>query len=416
MKLKDDGLVKKLTEERQKVWDRSKAMLDRAEAENRNLTEDEARAYDRDASTLTGLRSRIDRRIDQLEVERDVAESLRQLGVDTAGDGPSGFDSFDDGSAGGVIRAAVRSNSTAPIDLCLDGVRSGVNTRALTTTNNVGITFGSQLLRHMVEGSAVLSAGATLITTDSGELLKIPRTTADSAAAIVAEGGAIPTSDPALGSATLGAYKYAFLTSVTRELAEDASFDIEGYMAAQIGEALGNGLGAHLVTGTGTGQPAGILAAATPGVTGGTGIAGAFTADNLIDLYHSVNSAYARSKSAAWLMRNGTLAAVRKLKDAQGRYLFNLDVPVGYPGAAGTLLGRPVFVDPNVPAVGLGAKSVLFGDWSRVFLRVVKGVRLERSLEYGFSTDHVYWKGVLRADGALVDLTGAVKAFVGGAS
>ncbi|MHA6524351.1 phage major capsid protein [Tessaracoccus sp. G1721] len=404
--------VHNLIEQRQTIWAQAQAILDGAEAEHRDLTAGEQARYDSITGELTSLRARIDRIAERAQSDHDVAESLRNLGIESTEGG--GRD--DSNGIGGLIRAAVRSNSMAPIDLRLGGIASGVNTRSLATTGNVGVTFGNQLVRHMVENSAILSAGATLLTTDSGESLKIPKTTADSSAAIVAEGDPIAASDPTLGNTTLGAFKYAFLTSITRELAEDNSFDVEGYISAQIGDALGNGLGAHLVNGNGTGQPAGILAAATTGVTGGTGAAGAFTADNLIDLYHSVNSAYARSTSAAWLMRNTTLAAVRKLKDSQNRYLFDLDVPLGYPGAAGTLLGRPVFVDPNVPAVALGAKSVLFGDMSKVFVRVVKGVRLERSLDYGFNTDHIYWRGILRADGALVDTTGAVKAFVGGAS
>lgn len=246
--------------------------------------------------------------------------------------------------------------------------------------------------------------------------LGLPKTTADSTAAITAEGGAIGSSDPTLGSVTLGAYKYGFLVSVTRELAEDVAFDLEGYIAEQAGGALGNGFGVHLVTGDGDAKPTGLVPSATTGVTGGASVAGAFTADNLIDLYHSVASPYARSASAAWLMRNSTLAAVRKLKDSQNRYLFDLDVPAGYPAAAGRLLGRPVFVDPNVAAVATSAKSVVFGDFSKVWVRHVNGVRFERSLEHGFDTDLVWFKAVLRADGALIDTTGAVKVFVGNAA
>lgn len=405
-------LIQKFTEERKLLHAQAKAMLDRAESQNRDLDAAESARYNELTESLESYRSTIDNMIEREAGDREVAESIRRLGVNPSG-GPVGGE---DGNVGRLVREAVRSNSMAPIDLRLGGIASGVNTRALATTGNVGVTFGNQLVRHMVENSAVLSAGATLLTTDSGESLKIPKTTADSAATITPEGDPIAESDPSLGSTTLGAFKYAFLTSITRELAEDNTFDVEGYIAAQVGDALGNGLGAHLVAGNGIGQPSGILAAATTGVTGAAAVAGAFNADNLIDLYHSVNSAYARSSSAAWLMRNSTLAAVRKLKDTQGRYLFDLEVPIGYPGAAGTLLGRPVFVDPNIPAVGLGAKSVLFGDMSKVFVRVVKGVRLERSMDYGFNTDHIYWRGVLRADGALVDTTGSVKAFVGNAA
>jgi HK97 family phage major capsid protein len=169
------------------------------------------------------------------------------------------------------------------------------------------------------------------------------------------------------------------------------------------------------MAGTGSGQPAGLLSATTLGVTGGLGVGGAPTADNLIDLYHSLAAPYARSKSAAWFMRSSTLGAVRKLKDNQNRYLFDINAPYGS-GADGTLLGRPVYVDPNVPAIGLGAKSVVFGDISRYWVRSVNGVRFEQSLDYAFNQDLITFRSLWRADGVLVDQTGAVKHFIGGAS
>ena len=59
---------------------------------------------------------------------------------------------------------------------------------------------------------------------------------------------------------------------------------------------------------------------------------------------------------------------------------------------------------------------MLFGDFSAYFARVVDGVRFERSDDYRFNTDEVAFRTVLSADGILVDQTGAVKYFVGGAS
>ena len=287
----------------------------------------------------------------------------------------------------------------------------------MTTTGSgmVGITFHNRLVSHMVDNSAILAAGATMLQTESGETYKVPKSTAFSTAAIVAEGGTITESDPTLGSVSLSAYKYGFIVQVSSELAEDAAFDLLGYLAEQAGTAIGNGFGAHAITGTGTGQPRGITIDTTVGVTGGTAVVGAFTADNLIDLYHSVAEPYARSSSAAWLMRNATLGAVRKLKDSQNRYLFDINAPAGS-GASGTLLGRPVYADPNVAAVALNAKSVVFGDLSKYWVRQVGGLRFERSDEFAFSTDLVTFRALARLDGSLIDTTGACKHFVGGAS
>jgi HK97 family phage major capsid protein len=72
--------------------------------------------------------------------------------------------------------------------------------------------------------------------------------------------------------------------------------------------------------------------------------------------------------------------------------------------------------DPNIAAVGLSAKSVVFGDLAAYFVRVVNGVRFEQSLDYAFNADLVTFRCIIRADGILVDQTGAVKHFIGGAT
>ena len=139
-----------------------------------------------------------------------------------------------------------------------------------------------------------------------------------------------------------------------------------------------------------------------------------FSADDLIDLYFSVIAPYRNSPKAAWLMRDATLAAVRKLKTSgSGEYLF---APAATVGAPDTILGKPVYTDPNVAAVGLSGKSVLFGDFGAYCTRVVNGVRFERSDDYRFNTDEVAFRTVLSADGTLVDQTGAVKHFIGNAA
>ena len=107
------------------------------------------------------------------------------------------------------------------------------------------------------------------------------------------------------------------------------------------------------------------------------------------------------------------MAAIRKIKDQQGQYLWAPSLQVGQPD---TLLGKPVYTDPNIAGVGLGAKSVLFGDLSAYYVRFAGGVRFERSDDFDFDHDLVTFRALLRADGLLADQTGAVKYFAGGAS
>ena len=258
----------------------------------------------------------------------------------------------------------------------------------------------------------VINAGATVLTTEKGEAFEVPTTTAHSTSVLTAEAAAIAESDPAFAKRTLGAYKYPVLLQVSRELIDDTGVDLEGYIAMQTGRACGNAFGAHLATGTGSSQPAGIVTGSTLGVTGAAAVAGIFNYDNLVDLFYSVIAPYRNSPGAGWLLKDSSMATVRKLKDGSGAYIF---LP-GIGGTPDTMLGKKVYTDPNIAATALSARSVLFGDFSAYFVRVVGGVRFERSDDFAFANDLVTYKAVVRGDGILVDQTGAVKHFIGNAA
>jgi HK97 family phage major capsid protein len=109
------------------------------------------------------------------------------------------------------------------------------------------------------------------------------------------------------------------------------------------------------------------------------------------------------------LGRNATFTLFKKYKKTTSEPVFDL-TPVKA-GSSVNLLGMPGYVDPHTPAPANTAKSLAFGDWSRYAVRIVKGVRVERSDEYAFQNDLVSFKAVIRLDGALVDAN-AIKTFV----
>lgn len=412
------SLVEKVKARRRAVWESSKALLDAVEAQNRDFTGEENQTWTRHMSDLDDLDERIqeldDARQRQHNAENAFNEIQRRPPV-------AGYRPSLDRELDMQFRDAILRRSPAPIETRDPSPRSGYSPaleyRDLVTTTGsgmLGVAFHGQIVRHLVESAAILAAGATVLSSETGEDLKVPRSTAHSSAGIVAEGATIPESDPTLGSVTLSARKYGFLVQVSHELANDAAFDLLAYLAEQTGIAIANGAGAHFVTGTGTGQPRGVVTDATMGATGATGVGGKPSYDNLVDLYHSVASPYARSRAAGWLLNNGTLGEVRKIKDTNGNPIFDVEIPPGT-GASGTLLGRPVYVDPNVATVGVSAKSILFGDFSRYWVRQVNGLRFDRSDDFAFDRDLVTFRGLARLDGAMVD-TSAVKHFAGGAS
>lgn len=411
-------LAKRLFEQRHKLLGDSRAITDLADKEARDLSAEERSKYDALDKDISAYDVRVRGLLDAMAADKAADETFRALG-DKPDTGPV--------AEGKTLRSLMATHKSvelraAPGPLGTMGWRRLLEkpeARALakgTATaggDTVKTSFYDQLIAHLIEVSGIMMAGPTVLNTDSGEDIQIATTTAHSSAVIVAEAAAIGASDPVFAQRTLKSYKYGILLQVSNELITDTSVDLEGYLAMELGRALGNGFGAHAINGTGSGQPTGVITSATAGVTGGTGVVGAFTADNLIDLMFSVIAPYRNSPSCGWMMKDSTLGQVRKLKDSAGYYLFT---PAATMGAPDTLLGKAITTDPNVPAAALSAKSVLFGDYSRYFVRLVNGIRLERSIDYAFNTDQVTWRALLRADGVTVDQTGAIKYYQGGAS
>ena len=397
-------LTDTLRTQRTNVRNQQKELLDTAIAAKRDFTAKEQSTYDSLCADDTGLTANINRENDRAAEDRSIADAFARInGTPVTGHNPA------DGPTVDAFRSAILEKNPAPIMVRSANPRSyyspGVERRDLLKTgpaNFQPVSFYDRIIETMVETSAVLNAGATLITTTTGEDLRVPRSTANGAAGIVAEGAAIPESDPSLGVVTLGAYKYALLIQVSSEMVADTTVDLQAYIAREAGTAIGVALGNHLINGTGSGQPRGVLADATVGVTGPVGTATSFgtqsTAgqgtDLLNNLYGSLAEPYTQTGSTAFLARNATVTAIRNLKASSGELVGNSYVSSS---------PAPFLVDPSVPSLAANAKSVLFGDWSRYFLRMVNGIRFDRSDDFAFSTDMVTFRILLRADGALID-------------
>lgn len=249
-----------------------------------------------------------------------------------------------------------------------------------------------------------------IINTTSGEDITVPTLTAYSTAALTSEGSAISDSEPTFSSITLGAYKYAFLIPVSAELLTDAGFDMSGLLAEQAGNAIGYAVNAALTTGDGSSKPNGIATAAGSGVTGGTGVSGAFTADNLIDLIYSLDGAARRLPGVGFQANTASVGAMRKLKDDNGQYLYQVGV-----GQPDSFAGFPIFENPALADIGTGAKSVIFGHLPSYKVRMAGGLQVASSSDYAFNQDLVYYRFLMRLDGDLTH-AGHVKYFKGAAA
>ena len=213
------------------------------------------------------------------------------------------------------------------------------------------------------------------------------------------------TDDVTFGEKVLNAYVYdTGMVRIPLELLQDSAFNMEELLSDLFGERLGRTANAVLTTGTGTGQPNGIVTASSLGKTAAS--ATAITSDELIDLVHSVDPAYRSSPRCRWQFNDSTLAAIRKLKDGQGNYLWQMgDVRTGEPN---TLLGYPYSVNQAMADIGIGKKTVIFGDHSKFVVRKVMGFQVMTLRERYAENFQVGMVGFKRFDSELIN-TAAVK-------
>jgi HK97 family phage major capsid protein len=300
----------------------------------------------------------------------------------------------------------------------LDGEHRAVlqqaEARAQTAgTNSAGgytvpVELASFIEKAMIASGPMYDSNLfTVINTTSGNTFNIP-TVNDTAVTAVAhtEGGTVTddgSKDVTFGQAQLGSY--AFDTAWVRwsyELANDSILNVESLLGELLGERLGRIANSKLTTGSGSSDVEGIVTNSTLGKTAAA--VAAITADEIIDLIHSVDPAYRSSPSTAIMMNDSTLAAVRKLKDGQGNYLWQMgNYQAGVPQ---NILGYNVVVNQAMASLATGAKVMLFGDMSKFYVRKVGAPTLFVARER-FAPDYGIL-GYARFDGVLAN-TAAIK-------
>jgi HK97 family phage major capsid protein len=252
----------------------------------------------------------------------------------------------------------------------------------------------------------------SFIDTDSGAPLGYPTDSdINTIGEQVNETQSVTSADPPLSQANFTSFKYSSkVVKVSMELLQDSAFDIEGYLAEKFAYRIGRVLNPLFTTGTGSGQPKGILTGITVGVGPGTtpaviGNDNATTPDptqqvgylDLINLEQSVDPVYRRG--AAYMMHDNTLAYIKALKDTVGRPL-NIWRPDG--GPFGSINGYPVYPNPDMPTLAPGNKTVVFGRLDKYFVRrcpfIVRRLT-QRYADYG----QVGFIGFRRYDGMLID-------------
>ncbi len=211
-------------------------------------------------------------------------------------------------------------------------------------------------------------------------------------AQFVAEGEVIPIYEGIedFKNLAVDSHKLTSIVKLDEDFVNDAVFDIEKHLFDKLGKSFARAEDRAFVCGTGVGEPAGILHD-----TNGADIGAeseVLTYDDVISLYFSVASEY--RKNGAWLMNDKTALVLRKLKDADGNYLWNNNTD--------TILGKPVIISKYMPDIESGSKPVAFGDFSYYWIIDRKPVSVRTLTEKFTFYDQIGYLAIEFLDGKLV--------------
>ncbi|GAB0481661.1 hypothetical protein KML24007_04070 [Alistipes indistinctus] len=382
------GKLKELREKRATVFGEIDEL--RKTTDGREMTADEQQRWD----ALLADYDNADRKVGQEErfeeMERRQAEQAfeRQQSAEGKDDGTEYRGAFVEYLAKGEQGVSAENRKLFESRAGLSGLAGGVL---------VPSSLANSIEKALKSYGGMLEAGNVFSTATGGDLIMPTVNDTSSRASVVAEYQKSTQKAPSFGSETLKAYTYRTpIVPVSLELLQDSSFDLESLLAELLSESFGRGMNEDLTIGNGTGKPKGIINWAT--ASDASPAAAAIKLDDIIDLIKSVDSNYA--KNGRFMFNRETLYSLVKIKDTTGRYIWQEGAKDGTPP---TLFAKPYTLNDDMPNIGAGNASVLFGDFSKFKIRMVKDFRIIRLNELLAEYLSIGIFGFARLDGLLLN-------------
>lgn len=240
---------------------------------------------------------------------------------------------------------------------------------------------------------------ADVMRTDTGNDLPWPTVNdTTNKGALIAENVQVTEQDLAMGQIVFHGYKFTTnLVLIPAELMEDSAINLAEVIGELFGIRLGRSQADYFTFGSGAGQPTGFLTAATLGVTSAS--ATAIAADELYNLKHSVDPWY--RPDACWTFHDQVYLYIKKLKDGQGRYLWQSGMAADAPDQ---IDGDPIHVNQSMAnSVSNNNITVAYGQFKKFKIRDVARVRMRRLVERYADFDQEGFVGFMRCDSNLLD-------------
>ncbi len=344
--------IQELYAKRATAWEAAKQFLDTHRMENGTLSAEDGATYDRMEAEINDLTNEINRmnRLKELEaaMNQPVNQPLTGKPMNGRMEGEQ--------ATGRASKQYVKDMLTA----MRSNFRQISNVLEEGNDANGGYLVPDEWDRRLIDvltEENIFRGLATRITTSGEHKINIAGT--KPAASWIEEGGALVFSDATFAQKTLDAHKLHVAIKVTEELLYDNAFNLESYIINQFGKAIGNAEEDAFLNGDGTGKPAGIFDTVKGGTfaveLANTGI----KTDDVLTLIYALKRPY--RKNAAFIMNDSTLAAIRKLKDGNGAYIWQPSYQAGEPDR---LCGYAVHTSAYCPELEAGKAAIAFGDYS----------------------------------------------------
>ena len=403
--------TKALYEKRGKLVTQMQDIVSKAKSEDsRSLSKEEDATWNK----LDNEQESIMRDIQRIEKLSDLTGAEKERFLEEGRNAGTSADSVEEKS---------KARTAAFVSYLVRGVNqmTAKEREVLRAYQNVGTTteggylvpegFMAELSKSLLFFGGVREVARTLKTA-SGNDIPWPNMndTANSAAILAESNAALTSPDLVFGSTTLKSWMYATsVLRVSKQLLQDSAINIQSIVIDALGERLARGLNAGLTTGNGTTAPEGVVTGAGSGVT--TASETAFTANEIIDLEHSVNRSY--RANGAFMMNDAVLKEIKKLVTSTTD-----NTPIWNPGilqagTPATILGYKYVVNNDMASsIVADAKVMLFGDFSKYVIRDVQDATIlsltERYAEY-LQNGYI---GYSRHDGRYITSDDAVKYMV----
>lgn len=352
--------LKALLERRVELQNQMDALVTAADTEERAMTEEETTQFDAAEAEI--------RAIDATVAREERARNLESPAAPT-----------------GTVEERAAAEEQAFADYVLGRVselRAGEQNMTMANNGAIIPTSIADRIIKAVKDRCPILAGATVYNVKG--TLKVPvwgkaNTTHDIAVGYQTEFTEITADSGKFTSVDLGGYLAGALTLIGQSVENNGAFSVVNFIVEQMAEEIAVWIEGQLLAGTGSSAAQGALNTTTGLTAAG---AAAITADELIELQSKIKQAH--QGNACWTMHPDTFTAIKKLKDGNNRYLLQDDVTGAFPYR---LLGKPVYLSDNMPAMAAGAKAVLYGVYSGLSVNFRENISIQ-VLREKYATQH----------------------------